>query len=77
MRGHNLGRLITEGTASANTGIPGIIAGIGKERVIYSEFNGYIKNIEKIEDISKITPVMLRGFIIELQKNEKFSTYGT
>ena len=43
MRGHNLGRLITEGTASANTGIPGIIAGIGKEWVIYSEFNGYIK----------------------------------
>lgn len=51
MRGHNLGRLITEGTASANTGIPGIIAGIGKERVIYSEFNGYIKNIEKIGSV--------------------------
>ena len=30
MRGHNLGRLITEGTASVNTGVPGIIAGIGK-----------------------------------------------
>ena len=51
MRGHNLGRLIMEGTASANTGIPGIIAGIGKERVIYSEFNGYIKNIEKIGSV--------------------------
>lgn len=51
MRGHNLGRLITEGTASVNTGVPGIIAGIGKERVIYSEFNGYIKNIEKIGSV--------------------------
>lgn len=51
MRGHNLGRLIIEGTASANTGVPGIIAGIGKERVIYSEFNGYIKNIEKIGSV--------------------------
>ena len=30
----------------------------------------YLKNVEKTENASKITPVMLRGFIIELQKNE-------
>lgn len=51
MRGHNLGRLITEGSASANTGVPGIIAGVGKERVVYSDFDGIIKNIEKIGSI--------------------------
>ena len=51
MRGHNLGKIIMEGSASANTGIPGIIEGVGKERVIYSEYNGYIKNIEKIGNI--------------------------
>lgn len=51
MRGHNLGRLITEGTASANTGVPGIIAGVGKERVVYSDFDGFIKNIEKIGNV--------------------------
>lgn len=35
-RGHNLGRVIEEGTATPNTGIPGVIAGYGKERVIHS-----------------------------------------
>lgn len=34
MRGHNLGRIIKEGSALPNTGVPGLIAGIGKERVI-------------------------------------------
>ena len=35
-----------------------------------SQLSEYLKNIEKIEEASKITPVMLRGFIIALQKNE-------
>ena len=39
-RGHNLGRIITDGTAAANTGIPGIIAGYGKERVMHSPAAG-------------------------------------
>lgn len=51
MRGHNLGRIILEGRASENTGIPGIIAGVGKERVIYSEYSGVITNIEKIGNV--------------------------
>ena len=51
MRGHNLGRLIFEGYAMANTGVPGEIAGFSKERVIYSEESGKIKNISKIGDI--------------------------
>lgn len=51
MRGHNLGRLIEQGKASENTGVPGIIQGYGKERVIYSDYSGTIKNIEKIGSV--------------------------
>lgn len=51
MRGHNLGKLIFEGKPMANTGIPGIIKGVGKERVIYSPCAGIVKNISKIGDM--------------------------
>lgn len=51
MRGHNLGRVITEGTALANTGIPGRVGGYDKERVIHSQCAGYVKNICKIGDL--------------------------
>ncbi len=51
MRGHNLGRLIFEGKPMANTGTPGIIKGVGKERVIYSPCAGVVKNLSKIGDI--------------------------
>ena len=50
-RGHNLGRLIFEGQAISNTGIPGVIQGYGKDRVIHSEHSGVMKNISKIGDI--------------------------
>ena len=51
MRGHNLGRIIEEGRASENTGVPGIIAGFGIERVIYSDYSGVITNVEKIGNV--------------------------
>ena len=51
MRGHNLGRIIKEGSALPNTGVPGLIAGIGKERVIHSPAAGEMKNISRIADI--------------------------
>lgn len=51
MRGHDLGRIIKEGSALPNTGIPGLIAGIGKERVIHSPAAGPMKNISGIADI--------------------------
>ena len=50
-RGHNLGRIITKGLASPNTGIPGIIAGYGKERVIHSPAAGVIHNLSQIADL--------------------------
>ena len=50
-RGHNLGRVLTEGAAAPNTGIPGVIAGYGKERVIHAPVAGILHNIAKITDI--------------------------
>lgn len=42
-RGHHLGRLIYDGTAQPNTGIPGEIGGLSKERVIYSPKAGIFR----------------------------------
>ncbi len=50
MRGHNLGRIISEGTALPNTGIPGVIAGVSRERVIHSPAAGVIRSIRQISD---------------------------
>lgn len=51
MRGHDLGRVIYKGCAIKNTGIPGVIAGYSKERVIHAEYDGIIKNVKKIGDM--------------------------
>lgn len=50
-RGHKLGRVIKEGTAKPNTGIPGIIGGYGKERVMHSPAEGILRNVHAIGDI--------------------------
>lgn len=50
-RGHNLGRILWEGSAFPNTGIPGIIGGYGKERVIHSPTEGILRNVCKITDL--------------------------
>ncbi|MCY6353788.1 selenium-dependent molybdenum cofactor biosynthesis protein YqeB [Clostridium sp. ZS2-4] len=50
-RGHDLGRVIFEGEAKKNTGIPGVIGGYSKERVIHSPCDGIIENIKDIEAI--------------------------
>ena len=49
-RGHNLGRVLWQGAAAPNTGIPGIIAGYGKERVIHSPAAGVLRNVCHITD---------------------------
>lgn len=51
MRGHNLARIITDGMAQPNTGVPGNIAGFTSERVIHAPAAGYIHDIRKIGDI--------------------------
>jgi len=50
-RGHNLGRIIQSGQASANTGIPGIVGGYGRERVIHSPCAGVFTGCRQIGDI--------------------------
>ena len=50
MRGHKLGRIIYEGNAIPNTGIPGAIAGVAKERVIHAECAGVLYGEKKISD---------------------------
>ena len=50
-RGHNLGRVIRSGSAVPNTGIPGIIGGYGKERVIHAQAEGILRNAASIGDI--------------------------
>lgn len=49
-RGHNLGRIIYEGEAAKNTGVPGVISGYGKERVIHSPADGVIILVNDISD---------------------------
>lgn len=51
MRGHRLARIITDGSALADTGVPGNIGGYTKERVIHAQADGVIENIRQIGDI--------------------------
>lgn len=49
-RGHNLSRLIFDGAASPNTGIPGNIGGHTADRVIHAPASGTLKAIRQIGD---------------------------
>ena len=49
-RGHNLGRVFWTGAAAPNTGIPGIIGGYDKERVIHCPAKGILRNVKNITD---------------------------
>ncbi len=53
MRGHNLGKLLFQGSAMPNTGTPGIIAGVGRERVIYSPCAGRVAVRKEIGDMAE------------------------
>lgn len=59
-RGHNLGRVLWSGSAAPNTGIPGVIGGFGRERVIHCPAAGILRNVRKITDL------VSRGEIIAL-----------
>lgn len=50
-RGHNLGRIIYEGEAAPNTGIPGVIGGYAKERVIHAPATGKLHILRQIGEI--------------------------
>ena len=64
-RGHNLGRVIWSGSAAPNTGIPGLIGGYGKERVVHAPAEGILRNVKKITD------TVTRGEIIAVIETEE------
>lgn len=64
-RGHHLGRVLWTGSAAPNTGIPGIIGGYGKERVIHCPAKGILRNVKKITD------TVSRGDVIAVVETEQ------
>lgn len=67
-RGHNLGRVITNGAPEPNTGDPGIIAGYGKERLLRAPASGPIKeyceigeSVAKGEVIAEVAGIEVRA----------------
>lgn len=50
MRGHNLGRIIRQGTALPNTGVPGMVGGTAAERVLHAEHAGLLFGLHRIGD---------------------------
>ncbi|HBF42155.1 MAG TPA: EF2563 family selenium-dependent molybdenum hydroxylase system protein [Desulfobacteraceae bacterium] len=52
-RGHNLGRIISSGSAESNTGAPGNIAGFTVERVLRSPSSGIFASQQRIGDVVK------------------------
>jgi xanthine dehydrogenase accessory factor len=52
-RGHNLGRLLSSGSAEPNTGVPGSVKGISADRVLRSPSEGMWKSTMDIGDLVK------------------------
>ncbi len=68
-RGHQLGRVIRQGSAIANTGVPGLIEGYGIERVIHAPAAG------KLHAISQIGSIVNKGQ--EIAKIGEVGVYAT
>lgn len=60
-RGHTLGRCIWEGSAIPNTGVPGMIGGYAKERIIRSAADGVFRGAVSIGTI--VTAGDVVGFV--------------
>ena len=61
MRGHDLGRVITNGMAKPNTGVPGEIGGYSTERLVLAPQSGIFSATKKIGDI--VTAGEVLGFV--------------
>lgn len=59
-RGHHLGRILYQGSAQANTGIPGIINGYGAERVLRAPIAGTVQVIRGIGSLVQEQDVILK-----------------
>ena len=75
MRGHNLARIITDGMAQPNTGVPGNIAGFTSERVIHAPAAGYIHDVRKIGDIVQKGDEIARIYPDKGSYDNKLSEY--
>jgi xanthine dehydrogenase accessory factor len=53
MRGHDLGRLILEGSAAPNTGVPGNIGGKSAQRVLRAPTAGVVKHVKRLGDVAE------------------------
>ena len=49
-RGHDLGRVLLSGRAEPDTGVPGLIAGVGADRVLHAPVAGVVQNLKRIGD---------------------------
>ena len=58
MRGHRLGRIIDKGCAIPNTGIPGLVGGASKERVIHAPASGIWHIVKDIGDVVELGDVI-------------------
>lgn len=66
MRGHRLGRVIYEGAALPNTGVPGPIAGFAAERVIHAPASGamtFVRSPEPVDIGSIVRKGQTIGFV--------------
>ena len=59
-RGHDLGRLILEGSAIPNTGVPGDVGGYTKERIIRAPADGPFEPVAAIGQQVKLGDVVAR-----------------
>lgn len=69
MRGHNLGKVIWQGSALPNTGMPGKIGGESAKRVVYSPGVGNIKWLVKFGEIVKQNQVLGKIGEIEIKSH--------
>ena len=71
MRGHNLGKVLWSGSAQKNTGVPGMLGGESKKRVIHSKYDGNVKWVCDFGDIVEQDQVIgkIGNFKIKSQFN--------
>lgn len=68
-RGHTLGRVITNGTAIPDTGVPGIIKGYSIERLLRAPADGYMLPVHKIGD--EVTRDEVVGYVAGVEVRSK------
>jgi xanthine dehydrogenase accessory factor len=57
-RGHNLGRVILEGSAEPNTGVPGSVGGESARRVLRAPAEGIFRTVRAIGDVIQVGEVV-------------------